>query len=119
MTEKIEIHKIDANGKKLGRLATEIATVLMGKHRPDAVKNTVANVLIEVKNASKLLITEKKKKEKTYTHYTGYPGGLRLTTMEKMIEKKGCAEVLRKAVYGMLPNNRLRARRMKRLKVSE
>lgn len=119
MTEKIETHKIDANGKKLGRLATEIATVLMGKHRPDVMKNTVANVLVEVKNASKLLITEKKKKDKKYSHYTGYPGGLRFTTMEKMIEKKGYAEVLRKAVYGMLPANRLRAKRMKRLKISE
>ena len=117
--EMKEKHTIDAAGKRLGRVATEVATLLMGKHKPDAVKNTVASVEVTVENVRKLHISEKKREDKKYVRYTGYPGGLREMSMDKLIEKKGFSEVFRKAVYGMLPSNRLRAKRMKNLIVSE
>jgi len=119
MNDKKEQHTIDANGKRLGRVATQVATLLMGKHKSDVVKNVALPIEVKVENVSKLLITEKKKNEKTYVRYTGYPGGLRKMSMQKLIEKKGYSEVFKKAVYGMLPSNRLRAQRMKNLIVSE
>ncbi len=119
MSDMKEQHVIDASGKRLGRVATEVATILMGKHKADAVKNTVAPVEVKVEHVSKLLIDEKKRNEKEYTHYTGHPGGLRKISMQKLIEKKGFSEVFKKAVYGMLPSNRLRSQRMKNLIVTE
>ena len=118
-TTHTETHTIDATGKRLGRVATEVATILMGKHRADCVKNRVPDVLVTVDNASKLLIDERKRTGKVYQRYSGYPGGLKECTMAKVIEKKGYEEVVRKAVYGMLPNNRLRAPRMKKLTVND
>lgn len=119
MTEKIEQHVLDASGQRLGRIASEIATLLMGKHRTDAVRNVVPPVKVKVEHAKKLMIEERKRGQKTYTRYSGYPGGFTRFTMQKLIERKGYSEVLRKAVYGMLPSNRLRAKRMKNLTVSE
>lgn len=114
-----DTHTIDASGKRLGRLASEIAHLLMGKHRTDVVRHQVLPVTIHVTNASKLLIDEKKREQKEYDRYTGYPGGRRVLSMEKMIDKKGYGEIVRKAVYGMLPGNKLRAVRMKQLTISE
>ncbi len=119
MNEKVEQHTIDATGKRLGRVATEIATLLMGKHRTDVVKNVVAPVKVVVVHTGKLLIEEKKRKQTNYTRYSGYPDGLRTLSMQKIIEKKGYSEVLRKAIYGMLPSNRLRTKRMKNLTIHE
>jgi large subunit ribosomal protein L13 len=119
MTKEKKQFTIDATGKRLGRLATEIATILMGKNSPDMAHNVVADVFVKIENADKLHITEKKKTEKKYKRYTGYPGGLREIPMKKVIEKKGYEEVIRKAVYGMLPGNRLRSKRMKRLIISK
>jgi len=119
MTQKIEQHIIDASGKRLGRIATEVARILIGKNRLDSLPNIVSPVKVTVQNTGKLLITEKKRKETVYTRYSGYPGGLTKYTMQKIIDKKGYREVLRKAVYGMLPSNRLRAKRMKNLTISE
>lgn len=119
MTEKKEQHVINASGKRLGHIASEIAILLMGKNKADAVRNTVTPVEVKVENAGKLSISEKKRSDKTYVSYTGYPGGLREMNMERLIDKKGYSEVLRRAVYGMLPSNRLRAKRMKNLTVSE
>lgn len=115
----IEQHDIDATGKRLGRVATQTATLLMGKGRTDAVRNTVAPVYVTVKNVSKLLIAEEKRNGKKYVRYTGYPGGLRTLTMQKLIDRKGYSEVFKKAVYGMLPSNRLRSLRMKNLTIIE
>ena len=114
-----EHHTIDAAQKRLGRVATEVATLLMGKHRTDAARNTVPPVVITITNASKLFLTEKKKLQTEYDRYTGHPDGRRILSMRKMIEQKGCRELLRKAVYGMLPNNKLRAQRMKQLTIAE
>jgi large subunit ribosomal protein L13 len=82
------------------------------------VKNFVLPVEVEITNASKLVIAEKKMLQKEYTRYTGYPGGLRTVTLTMLKDKKGIEEVLRKAVDGMIPRNKLRKERMKRLTIS-
>lgn len=108
-------HTIDAQGKKLGRVASEAAHVLMGKNDPQFEKHTVADVKVTIINSEALAIPQKKASTKIYTHYTGYPGGLRKQTLEEIKEKKGIEEVIRKAVYGMLPGNKLRTKMMKHL----
>ena len=119
MKEQKETITIDARGKRLGRLATEIANILNGKNTPDYAPNRVPEVVVEVANAAQLQITEKKKAEKVYERYSGYFGGRKETTLAQMAEKKGYSEVLRKAVFGMLPNNRLRKEKIKQLHINE
>jgi large subunit ribosomal protein L13 len=118
-TTSTEAHTIDATGKRLGRVATEVASLLIGKDRTDVVRNVVPDVSVTVNNTSKLLIDEKKRDTKEYQWYSGYPGGRRTLSMDQLVERKGYAEILRKAVYGMLPHNRLRAERMKKLTIHE
>ncbi|MFT5280823.1 MAG: large subunit ribosomal protein L13 [Flavobacteriaceae bacterium] len=113
-----ESHRIDAEGKSLGRVASDAAFVLLGKDMPDYSANSVVSRHVVIDNADKLNITGKKEKEKTYSRFSGYPGGLKKIPMEKIIDKKGYEEVVKKAVYGMLPSNKLRARRMKFLQVN-
>lgn len=112
-------HIIDAKGQKLGRVATEAAHHLLGKHSTDFKPNVVADIEVEIVNASQLDISAKKMSEKIYTHYTGYPSGLRQKTMDAVMAKKGHEEVVRKAVYGMLPSNKLRAVVIKNLIITE
>jgi large subunit ribosomal protein L13 len=114
-----EQHTIDASGQRLGRVASEIASLLMGKHRPDASRHIAKPIFVKVTNASKLLIDERKRTQKTYQRYSGYPGGLRTLKLTQVVAQKGYREVLSMAVYGMLPSNRLRAVRMKKLDISE
>ncbi|HEC93927.1 MAG TPA: 50S ribosomal protein L13 [Candidatus Kaiserbacteria bacterium] len=120
MEKKNEMKKynIDATGRTLGRVASEAASVLIGKNSTEFIKYRILPVQVTVKNAKKLLILERRMK-KIYTHYTGYPGGLRTTTMKSLIEKKGIDEVLRRAVYGMIPHNKLRKERMKNLIITD
>lgn len=112
-------YKIDAEGKKLGRIASEAAAILIGKNNPDFQKNTVADVKVEIINSSKLDISEKKARTKVYTNYTGYPGGLRKKTLAEIATKKGYAEVLEKAVTGMIHNNKLKKVIIKNLTIKE
>ena len=112
-------HIIDAQEKKLGRVASEAALLLMGKNEPSFKRNVVAKTKVKIVNTSKLSIPVSKLKNKEYTHYTGYPGGLRKNKMEKVISDKGHSEVVRRAVYGMLPANKLRSIVMKNLTISE
>ena len=114
---KRETHTIDAADKALGRLAVEIATLLRGKDKVNFVpyKDMGGNVVVE--NIDKIKITGRKLKDKKYIHHTGFPGGFTETRMEELIAKKGMTEVLRRAVSGMLPKNKLRAKAMKRLKI--
>ncbi len=112
-------HTIDAQSKKIGRIASEAAKILMGKNTTAYEPNVVADVEVRIINASKVDITEKKKDEKTYSRYSGYPGGLITTTLGRMIEKKGMEEVFRIAVKGMLPKNKLQALMMKNLVITE
>src|SRR3989344_4697257 len=112
-------YEIDAKDKKIGRLASEVATILMGKNKPDFVRNAVAEVKIKIINASKVFTTNKKMNDKIYKNYSGYPGGLKETTMKRVVANKGMKEVIRIAVKGMLPINKLRVRMMKNLTITE
>lgn len=112
-------HTIDATNKKLGRVATEAAKVLMGKSAATYKPNVAPDVKVVISNASKADISTKKKNDKVYTRYTGHPGGLKKLTMEHVIAKKGYAELFRKAVKGMLPKNKLQVKMMKNLTVTE
>lgn len=110
---------LDAQGKKLGRLASEAATILMGKNRTDFVRNAIPEVKLKITNSSQIATTNKKMLEKVYKNYSGYPGGLRERTMKKVVEDFGMKEVLRIAIKGMLPKNKLRDRMMKNLIITK
>lgn len=112
-------HTIDATGKTLGRLASEIAALLNGKSTTTFVRNANAGTTVTVTNASKLKISPAKMLEKTYNSFSGYPGGLKQWTLAHMIAKKGYSEVLTLAVKGMLPDNKLKNDMMKSLTVTE
>lgn len=116
MTKIIEI---DAKGKKLGRVASQVAIILMGKNLTDQQRNVAPDVSIKITNASKLMIDSKKKREKDYASFSGYPGGLKKESMEKLIARKGFSEVLKLAIYGMLPSNKLRAKMLNNLTIAE
>ena len=121
MPEKIEKkqHIIDATGKPLGRLASEIAYILRGKTNPNFAPNKTGTDSVLLKNADKVKITGNKLETKVYHHYTGYIGGLKSVPMGKMIAKKGIEEVIKKTVWGMLPKNKLRAQMIKELKIEK
>ncbi|MEO8637599.1 MAG: uL13 family ribosomal protein [Candidatus Taylorbacteria bacterium] len=111
---------LDAKKKKVGRVASEAASILMGKNTSSYVRNSFpADVMVEIVNVSQSEISPKKVSKKTYAKYSGYPGGLRHEKMETVIEKKGKSEVFKLAVYGMLPSNKLRPRMMKRLVIKD
>ena len=110
-------HTIDAANKVLGRLATEIAILLRGKNKIDFAPNKDIGDFVIVKNIKKIKITGKKFEKKIYYHHTGYLGGLKETPFKKLF-KKDPGEVLKKAVFGMLPKNKLRAKQIKRLKIN-
>lgn len=108
-------YTLDAENKKIGRVATQAAVLLMGKNTAGFAKNSVPDVTVEIKNASKASIDGKKLTQKTYSRYSGYPGGLKQPSMEKVIAKKGYGELFREAISGMLPKNKLRNKMMKNL----
>lgn len=110
-------YTIDASGKILGRLATDIAMHLMGKTSAAFQPNIDAGDIVVVTNASGMKVTGKKYEEKEYHHHTGHPGGLKTKTMRQIWEKDP-AEVLRQAVSRMLPKNKHRTARMLRLNIS-
>ncbi len=107
---------VDAQGKVLGKVASEVATYLQGKHKINYVSNLEAGDHVVVVNASTVVVTGRKNIQKTYTSYSGYPGGLRKEVFESQFKRKP-AEVLRRAISGMLPKNKLRDRRLARLHV--
>jgi len=113
---KRKTYTIDASGKSPGRLAVEIARILRGKHKVDFSPHKDEGDVVIVKNVEKMRITGRKLDTKIYYHHTGYPGGLKETPMRKIFEKNP-GEVLRRAVWGMLPKNKLRAKMIKRLKI--
>ncbi|MEX0877937.1 MAG: 50S ribosomal protein L13 [Candidatus Spechtbacterales bacterium] len=115
---KKEVIELDAKGQILGRLSTEIAVYLQGKHSPAYKPNMDDDTVVKVVNAKKVKVTGKKKTDKIYWHYSGYPGGIYGKTYEEMFEKDP-TWVIRKAVERMLPDNRLRKGRMKRLIVEK
>ncbi len=113
---KRETHTLDASGKILGRLATEIATILMGKKKPHFVPYLDTGDFVVVTNAREVKLTGKKMKEKTYTSHSGYPAGLKVETFDKVIIRKP-EYIIEHAVKGMLPHNRLGREMIKKLKV--
>ena len=112
-------YTLDAENKKIGRIATQAAVYLMGKNNPDFARNAIPDVTVEIKNVSKASIDSKKMTQKTYSRYSGYPGGLKQPTMEKVIEKKGYSEIFKEAISGMLPKNKLRQKMMNNLTITE
>ncbi len=109
-------HVIDASGKTLGRLSTQVATLLMGKHRPTYTPNLNTGDFVVIVNAAKVRVTGRKAQQKIYYRHSGYPGGLRSTTFERMMETHPI-RVIEYAVEGMLPKNRLGRSMLRRLKV--
>lgn len=104
----------DAKDKILGRLASRISQLLIGKHRPDFVPYLDMGDYAVVINAEKIKVSGKKEREKKYFRHSGYPGGLKVETLGELRLRKP-EEILRRAVWGMLPDNKLKKGRMKRL----
>jgi large subunit ribosomal protein L13 len=107
---------VDASEKVLGRLATRIASYLRGKHKPRFTPNVDTGDFIVVVNAEKIRLTGRKLDQKVYYHHTGYPGGIKAETARKRLQRKP-EEIIRSAVWGMLPKNRLGRAMLKKLKV--
>lgn len=107
---------VDANGEILGRLASKIATIIRGKHKPTFTPHVDTGDYVIVINAEKVRLTGKKLKDKVYYHHTGFPGGIRKITAEKLLQKKP-TEVLKKAIKGMLPKNSLGRQILKKAKI--
>lgn len=115
----IKEHIIDAKGEALGRVASRAAVLLRGKDTPDFKPNLAPNVKVKIVNAAALKITEKKKEGKIYWHYTGYPGGGRSEKLGNRLVRRGYGEVIKEAVKGMLPANRLRPELLKKLIIED
>ena len=113
---KREWHVVDAQDQILGRMATKIAGLLMGKHKPLFARNMDVGDFVVVVNADKVRFTGNKERKKVYYRHSGYPGGLKSITLEKLMQKDP-TRVIEHAVKGMLPKNRLQARMMTRLRI--
>ncbi len=111
-------YTIDAAGKTLGRVASEAAKALMGKMRADYTPNKLSAVKVTVVNTSKIYTREKKRQQKVYTNYSGYPGGLKRETLS-MLNVRKPGESVRRAVERMLPRNTLRVGRLKNLTITQ
>jgi len=115
MSER-QTHTIDATDKVLGRLAAQIAVLLRGKHKPNFVPYKDMGDFVIVENVNKLKFTGKKIEQKKYYRHSGYWGGLKEIPLKKLFAERP-AEVLRRAVYRMLPKNKLRVKMIKRLRI--
>ncbi len=113
---KRQWHVVDASGKILGRLATGVASLLMGKHKTIFSRNLDTGDFVIVINADKVRVTGNKAKQKVYYRHSGYPGGLKSISLEKMMQTDP-TRVIEHAVKGMLPHNRLGASMIKKLRV--
>ncbi len=111
-----EWHHLDAEGRILGRFATEVATVLMGKHRPTYTPHVLSGDFVIVTNAAKIVMTGKKLEHKMLKRYSGYPGGQKTESYGTVLEKDPC-RVVREAIVRMLPSGRLGRQIETRLKV--
>jgi large subunit ribosomal protein L13 len=107
---------VDAAGKRLGRVAVKVASILRGKHKPIYTPHQEVGDYVIIINADKIVVTGTKRKTKMYYHYSGYPGGLRAETFEKVIARKPTYP-LEEAIRGMLPKNRLGRKLFKNVKV--
>jgi len=112
-----ETYRIDATGKILGRLAVEISLKLRGKNKPNYQHHIDSGSLVFITNVAKIKVSGKKAEQKEYYHYSGYPGGLKTKKFSREMEKNP-SNILRMAVWNMLPKNKLRAIMIRRLKIS-
>ena len=112
-------YTIDAKGKALGRVASLAATYLMAKNLPTFERHKKPAVTVIITNASKLSLTQKKKKDTKYTGYSGYQGGFLQEDLAALSERRGYGEGLKRAIKGMIPDNKLRPDMLKRLKITE
>lgn len=111
---KREKHHFDASGKTLGRLACQVAALLMGKNKPYFVPHLDCGDSVEILNAAKIRVTGQKEEQKIYTRYSGFPGGLKQIPLKRM-RAEHPERLIISAVTGMLPKNKLRKQRLKRL----
>jgi large subunit ribosomal protein L13 len=111
-----EWYMADANGQTLGRFATKVANVLMGKHKPAFTPGVDMGDFVVVVNCERVVVTGNKLEEKIYYRYSGYPGGLKETKLRDMLDKHP-DRVIKSAVKGMLPKNKLGRKYLKKLKV--
>jgi len=111
-----EWYVVDADGKTLGRLATQIADMLRGKRKPEYTPHCDTGDFVVVVNAEKIAVTGNKRADKKYYRHSGYPGGIKERTLEEMLARRP-EEVIRHAVKGMLPRNRLARKQLTKLKV--
>jgi large subunit ribosomal protein L13 len=120
MARPLEVERkwyvVDAEGKHLGRLATEIVRVLRGKNKPQYTPHVDVGDFVVVVNADRVGVTGRKAQQRVYRRHSGYPGGMKETSYEQMLARKP-TEVLRKAVYGMMPKTRLARKHFKKLKI--
>jgi large subunit ribosomal protein L13 len=120
MARPLEVERkwyvVDAEGKHLGRLATEIVRVLRGKNKPQYTPHVDVGDFVVVVNADRVAVTGRKAEQRIYRRHSGYPGGMKETSYEQMLARKP-TEVLRKAVYGMMPKTRLARKQFKKLKI--
>jgi large subunit ribosomal protein L13 len=120
MARPLEVERkwyvLDAEGRTLGRLATEIAKILRGKNKPQYTPHVDVGDFVVVVNAEKVVVTGKKAEQKVYRRHSGYPGGMKETSYGRMMERRP-EEILRRAVYGMMPKTRLARRQMGKLKI--
>ncbi len=120
MARPLEVERkwyvIDAEGKPLGRLASEIARILRGKNKPRYTPHVDVGDFVVVVNAEKVIVTGRKAEQKVYRRHSGYPGGMKETSYGQMMERRP-EEIVRKAVYGMMPRTRLARQQMRKLKI--
>ncbi len=119
VTKNTTTHTVDAREKKLGRVASEIAILLMGKNKTTFTRHIPPLVKVQVVHAAHLALEQKKINTKEYVRYTGYPGGLKKESLRSLIQRQGHKEALRRAVYNMLPSNKLRNGMMKNLSITD
>ena len=120
MARPLEVERkwyvVDAEGQTLGRLATEIAHILRGKNKPQYTPHVDTGDFVVVVNAEKVVVTGRKAEQKVYRRHSGYPGGLKETSYEQMMERRP-TEILRRAVKGMMPKHRLARQQLRKLKI--
>jgi len=119
LSANAEEKTVDASGRTLGRVASEVASYLMGKHKASFERNVYSGVPVKVLNASNIKITAKKLESIYHTRYSGSRGGLRILKGTETKEKKGLKELVRLSVYSMLPDNKLKREMMKHLKIED
>jgi large subunit ribosomal protein L13 len=120
MARPLEVERkwyvVDAEGETLGRLATEIAKILRGKNKAQYTPHVDVGDFVVVVNAEKVAVTGKKAEQKVYRRHSGYPGGMKETSYGRLMERRP-EEILRRAVYGMMPKTRLARKQLRKLKI--